>query len=43
MKLREAACVIRSKNAGTAYRFNAYHVMENEELAPLFPVQVEDI
>ena len=30
-------------DAGTAYRFNVYHVMEVDELAPLFPVEVEDL
>lgn len=29
--------------AGTAYRFCAYHVMEVDALAPLFPVQVETL
>ena len=30
-------------SAGTAYRFNAYHVMEVDALEPLFPVEVEDL
>ena len=30
-------------DAGTAYRFSAYHVMETDELAPLFPLRVEEI
>jgi len=29
--------------AGTAYRFSAYHVVEVDELAPLFPLQIEDL
>ncbi len=29
--------------AGTAYRFSAYHVMEVDDLAPLFPVMVEAV
>lgn len=29
--------------AGTAYRFNIYHVMEVDDLAELFPLTVEDI
>jgi len=29
--------------AGTAYRFNAYHVMEVDALEPLFPVAIEDL
>jgi hypothetical protein len=29
--------------AGDAYRFSVYHVMEVDELAPLFPVTVHDI
>ena len=29
--------------AGTAYRFNVYHVMEVDALEPLFPVEIEDI
>ena len=29
--------------AGTAYRFNVYHVMQVDALAPLFPVSVEDL
>lgn len=29
--------------AGTAYRFSAYHVMAVDDLAPLFPVNVEDV
>lgn len=30
-------------SAGTAYRFNAYHVMAVDDLASLFPVQIEDV
>jgi hypothetical protein len=30
-------------DAGTAYRFTVYHVMEVAGLAPLFPVSLEDI
>ena len=30
-------------DARTAYRFNVYHVMETDELAPLFPVEFEEI
>ena len=29
--------------AGTAYRFSAYHVMQVDDLAPLFPVSMEEI
>jgi hypothetical protein len=29
--------------AGTAYRFSAYHVVEVDALAPLFPVQIEEL
>lgn len=29
--------------AGTAYRFSAYHVVEVDALAPLFPVTVEEL
>ncbi len=29
--------------AGDAYRFSVYHVMEVDDLAPLFPVKVEDV
>lgn len=29
--------------AGTAYRFNAYHIMSVDALEPLFPVEVEDL
>jgi hypothetical protein len=29
--------------AGTAYRFNAYHVMEVDALEPLFPVAIEEL
>jgi hypothetical protein len=28
---------------GTAYRFNVYHIMEVNALAPLFPVEIEDL
>jgi hypothetical protein len=28
---------------GTAYRFSVYHVMQVDELAPLFPVTIEDL
>jgi hypothetical protein len=28
---------------GTAYRFSAYHVMQVDALAPLFPVTIEDV
>ncbi len=28
---------------GPAYRFNAYHIMEVDDLAPLFPIEMEDI
>ena len=30
-------------DAGTAWRFSIYHVMEVDELAPLFPVTVEQL
>ena len=30
-------------SAGPAYRFTAYHVMDVDALAPLFPVAIEDI
>jgi hypothetical protein len=30
-------------SGGTAYRFNAYHIMEVYALAPLFPVEIEDL
>lgn len=30
-------------SAGTAYRFNAYHVMQVDALAPLFPVEFESL
>jgi hypothetical protein len=30
-------------SAGTAYRFNVYHIMQVDALAPLFPVEVEDL
>lgn len=30
-------------DAGTAYRFTVYHVMEAAQLAPLFPVSIEDL
>lgn len=30
-------------SAGPAYRFTAYHVMDVDALAPLFPVAVEDV
>jgi hypothetical protein len=30
-------------DAGTAYRFTVYHVMEAAQLAPLFPVSIEDV
>ncbi|MCC6531926.1 MAG: acyclic terpene utilization AtuA family protein [Burkholderiales bacterium] len=29
--------------AGTAYRFNAYHVMDVDALEPLFPVEIETL
>ena len=29
--------------AGDAYRFSIYHIMEVDDLAPLFPVQIETI
>jgi len=29
--------------AGTAYRFSAYHVVEVDALAPLFPIHIEDL
>lgn len=29
--------------AGTAYRFSAYHVFEVDALAPLFPLQIEEL
>jgi len=29
--------------AGTAYRFSAYHVMEVDDLASLFPVTLDDL
>jgi hypothetical protein len=28
---------------GTAYLFNVYHIMQVDELAPLFPVEIEDL
>ena len=28
---------------GAAYRFSVYHVMQVDELAPLFPVTVEEV
>jgi hypothetical protein len=28
---------------GTAYRLNVYHIMQVDELAPLFPVEIEDL
>jgi hypothetical protein len=30
-------------SGGTAYRFNVYHIMEVDALAPLFPVEIEDL
>lgn len=30
-------------DAGTAYRFTVYHVIEVAQLAPLFPVSIEDV
>ena len=30
-------------DAGTAFRFSIYHIMEVEALASLFPVHVEDV
>ena len=30
-------------SGGTAYRFNVYHIMQVDELAPLFPVEIEDL
>lgn len=30
-------------NAGTAYRFNIYHLMQTDDLAELFPVEIEEI
>jgi hypothetical protein len=30
-------------SAGTAYRFNAYHIMQVDALEPLFPVETEDL
>jgi len=30
-------------SAGTAYRFNVYHIMQVDELAPLFPVEIEEL
>ncbi|MCC7426504.1 MAG: acyclic terpene utilization AtuA family protein [Alphaproteobacteria bacterium] len=30
-------------SCGSAYRFNAYHVMEVDDLAPLFPIEVEEV
>ena len=29
--------------AGDAYRFSVYHIMQVEDLAPLFPVSIETI
>jgi hypothetical protein len=29
--------------AGDAYRFSIYHIMQVDELAPLFPVRVEQV
>ncbi|HSQ05494.1 MAG TPA: acyclic terpene utilization AtuA family protein [Burkholderiales bacterium] len=29
--------------SGTAYRFSVYHVMEVDELAPLFPVTIQEV
>jgi len=33
----------RKLSGGTAYRFNVYQIMQVDELAPLFPVEVEDL
>jgi len=30
-------------SGGTAYRFNVYHIMQVDELPPLFPVEIEDL
>ena len=30
-------------NAGTAYRFSFYHVMEVDDIAALFPIEIEEI
>ena len=30
-------------SGGTAYRFNVYHIMQVDDLAPLFPVEIEDL
>ncbi len=30
-------------SAGTAYRFNIYHVMQTQALEPLFPLRIDDI
>jgi hypothetical protein len=30
-------------SGGTAYRFNVYHIMQVDQLAPLFPVEIEDL
>lgn len=30
-------------DAGTAFRFSVYHIMQVDDLAPLFPVTVEDL
>jgi hypothetical protein len=29
--------------AGDAYRFSIYHIMQVDDLAPLFPVSIETI
>jgi len=30
-------------SGGTAYCFNVYHIMQVDDLAPLFPVEIEDL
>jgi hypothetical protein len=30
-------------SAATAYRFNVYHIMRVDALAPLFPVEIADL
>jgi hypothetical protein len=33
----------RSRRPDLAYRFNVYHIIEVDALAPLFPVEIEDL
>ena len=30
-------------DAGTAYRYNVYHIMKTDDLSELFPVRVEEL